>query len=314
MLGLSSHLYCSSRAFAFHHGGFTNSNCLGDRMKNLFDLQAKYEIMNVTGLFRKHPLQSKLKCPMTKTLTFILIIDSLLHISSTKHSIAQVRPVLLLAETISMPVQEVEVILATAMPLGISELTLGIIVALVFGGFVFCIIYGKQCCDSIIWIIETLKMNIGEGAGEKRERSNAESSFEELSKEEIVNIKRQISRVSQQIRAILAEIKQIRKTAGKKALEYSIETASTEYAMKFELKRPEFEKAMKILKAALAEIPEEGVAYKQKVMKWIVKAQEKFEDYSPENFSKKIEAIKARRRAAQSKQARGKQNTKDFSF
>jgi len=243
---------------------------------------------------------------MTRTLTFILIIAFLLHIYSTKHSIAQVRSVLPLAETISIPVQEVEVISATAMPLGISELTVGIIVALVFGGFAFCIIYGKQCCESIIWIIETLEMNLGKGPGEKGERSNAESSVEELSKEEIVKIKRQISRLSQQIRATLAEIKQIRKMAGKKALEDSIETASTEYAMKFELKRPEFEKAMKILKAALAAIPEEGLAYKQKVMKWIVKAQEKFEDYSPENFGKKIEAIKARRRAAQSKQARGK--------
>jgi len=212
--------------------------------------------------------------------------------------------VLLLAETISIPVQETEVISATAMPLGISELTFGIIVALIFGGFVFIIRYGKQCCESIIWIIDTLKMNLGKGAGEKPERSNAESSVEELSKEEIVKIKKRISRLSQQIRAILAEIKQIRKTAGKKALEDSIETASTEYAMKFELKRPDFEKAMKVLKAALAKIPEEGVAYKQKVIKWIAKAQEKFEDYSPENFGKKVEAVKARRRAAQSKQAR----------
>jgi len=36
---------------------------------------------------------------------------------------------------------------------------------------------------------------------------------------------------------------------------------------------------MKVLKVALAKIPEEGVAYKQKVIKWIAKAQEKFEEY-----------------------------------
>jgi uncharacterized coiled-coil protein SlyX len=146
-------------------------------------------------------------------------------------------------------------------------------------------------------------MNLGKGAGEKGERSNAEPSVEELSKE-IVEIKKRIHRLSQQIRAILAEIKQVRKTAAKNALEDSIETASTEYAMKFELKRPDFEKAMNVLKVALTKIPEEGVAYKQEVIKWIAKAQEKFEDYSPENFGKKVEAVKARRRAAQSKQTR----------
>ncbi len=211
--------------------------------------------------------------------------------------------VLLLAETISRPVQETEVISATAMPLGISELTFGIIVALIFGGLIFIIRYGKQYCESIIWIIDILKMNLGKGAGEKGERSNAEPSVEELSKE-IVKIKKQIHRLSQQIRAILAEIKQVRKTAAKNALEDSIEIASTEYAMKFELKRPDFEKAMNVLKVALTKIPEEDVAYKQEVIKWIAKAQGKFEDYSPENFGKKVEAVKARRRAAQSKQTR----------
>jgi len=181
--------------------------------------------------------------------------------------------VLLLAETISIPVQETEVISATAMPLGISELTFGIIVALIFGGLVFIMRYGKQCCESIIWIIDTCKMNLGKGAGEKGERSNAESSVEELSKE-TVKIKKRIHRLSQQIRAILAEIKQVRKTAGKNALEDSIETALTEYAMKFELKRLDFEKEMKVLKVALTKIPEEDVAYKQEVIRWIAKAQE----------------------------------------
>jgi len=203
--------------------------------------------------------------------------------------------------TISMPVQGAEVISTTAVPLGISNLTFGIIVALIFGGFVFIVRYGKQCCESITWIIDTCKMNLGKGAGEKGERSNAESSVEEFSKEEIVEIKEQISRLSLQIKATLAEIKQIRKTAGQKALEDSIKTASTEYAVRFELKRPEFEKAMKVLQVTLAKMPEEVVAYKQNVIKWIAKAQEKFDEYSPDNFVQKIEAVKARRRTAQDK-------------
>ncbi len=213
---------------------------------------------------------------------------------------------------ISMPVQEAEVISTTAIPLGISDLTLGIIVALIFGGFVFIVRYGKQCWESVTWIIETCKMNLGKGAGEKGDRSIAESFVEEFNKEEIVEIKEQISRLSQQIRATLAEIKQIRKTAVKKALEDDIRTASTEYAMKFELKRPEFEKAMKVLQITLAKMPEEGFAYNQKVIEWIAKAQKKFDEYSPENFGQKVEAIKARHRGAQNEQSRGKQNAKDF--
>ena len=203
--------------------------------------------------------------------------------------------------TISMSVQEAEVISTTAIPLGISNLTFGIIVALIFGGLVFIVRYGKQCCESITWIIDTCKMNLSKEAGEKGARSNAESSVEEFSKEEIVEIKEQISKLSQQIRATLAEIKQIRKTAVKEALEDSIKTASTGYAMKFELKRPEFEKAMKVLQVALAKMPEEVVAYKQNLIKWIAKAQEKFDEYSPDNFVQKVEAVKARRRTAQDK-------------
>ena len=181
------------------------------------------------------------------------------------------------------------------MPLGISELTLGIIVALIFGCFIFVVKYGKQCCESIIWIRDILKMNLGNGAGEKVEKSNTEFSVEELSREEIVEIEKQISKLSQQVRAILAELKQIREKACKEALEDNIKTASTEYAMKFELKRPDFEKAMKVLIVTITKIPEEGVVNKQKVIKWIAKAQEKFEDFSPENFSKKVEAVKASR-------------------
>jgi len=213
---------------------------------------------------------------------------------------------------ISMPFQEAEVISATAIPLGISDLAYGIIVALIFGSIIFIVKYGKQCCDNITWIIDICKMNIGKGTGEKEEKTNAESSVEEFSKEEIAEIQEQISILSQQIKAILAEIKQIRKTEVLKAFEDDIKTASTEYAMKFELKRPEYDKAMRILQVTLAKMPEEGVAYNQKVIEWIAKAQKKFGEYSPENFGQKVGAIKARRRRAQNKQARGKQNAKDF--
>ncbi len=86
------------------------------------------------------------------------------------------------------------------------------------------------------------------------------------------------------------------------ALEGDIRTASTEYAMKFELKRPEYDKAMRILQVELANMPEEAVAYHQKVNNWIAKAQEKFNEYSPENFIRKVEAAKARQKSDQNKQ------------
>ncbi len=211
-----------------------------------------------------------------------------------------------------MPFQEAEVISATAIPLGISDLAFGIIVALIFGSIIFVVKYGKQCCDNITWIIDICKMNIGKGTSEKEEKTNAESSVEEFSKEEIAEIKEQISILSQQIKAILAEIKQIRKTEVLKAFEDDIKTASTEYAMKFELKRPEYDKAMRILQVMLAKMPEEGVAYNQKVIEWIAKAQKKFGEYSPENFGQKVKAIKAKHRGAQNEQSRGKQNAKDL--
>ena len=205
--------------------------------------------------------------------------------------------VLPLAETLSIPVQKSEVISATAMPLGISELTLGIIVALIFGCFIFIMKYGKQCCESVIWIRDICKMNLGKGACEKVEKSNTEFSVEELSKEEIAEIKEEISDLSQQIKAILADIKEIRKNQVLKALEDDINTASTEYAMKFELRRPDYDKAMRILQVMLAKMPEEGVAYNQKVIDWIAKAQEKFSEYGPEHFDKKVEAFKAKHRS-----------------
>jgi len=197
---------------------------------------------------------------------------------------------------ISMPFQEAEIISATAVPLGISDLALGMIVALIFGSIIFIVKCGKQCCDNIKWIIDICKMNMGKGIEEKEKKLKAESSVEGLSKEEIEEIKEEISNLSQQIKAILAEIKQIRKTEVLNALEGDINTASTEYAMKFELKRPEYNKAMRILQVMLAKMPEEAVAYNQKVIEWIAKAQKKFGEYSPENFSRKVEAVRAKRR------------------
>lgn len=200
-----------------------------------------------------------------------------------------------------MPFQEAGIISATAITLGISELALGIIVALIFGCILFIVKCGKQCCDNVKWIIDIYKMNKGKGTGGKELVSVAESSAEELSKEEIEEIKEQISILSQQIKATLAEIKQIRKTEALNALEDDIRAASTEYAMKFELKRPEYNKAMRILQVTLAKMPQEAVEYNQKVIEWIAKAQKKFGEYSPENFGRKVEALKAGRRTGQNK-------------
>jgi len=214
--------------------------------------------------------------------------------------------------TISIPFQEAGVISATVMPLGISDLALGMIVALIFGCIIFVVKYGKQCCDSITWIIDINKMNRDKRADDKKQEPVAEPSDEELSKEEIAEIKEDISNLSQQIKTILAEIKQIRKTEALNALENDIRAASTEYAMKFELKRPEYNKAMRILQVTLAKMPEEAVTYNQKVIEWIAKAQKKFGKYSPENFGRKVEAMKAGHKRGQNKQARSKQNPKDF--
>jgi hypothetical protein len=202
---------------------------------------------------------------------------------------------------ISMTVQEAEVISATAIPLGISDLALGIIVALIFGSIILVVKYGKQFCDNIKWIIEICKMNMEKETDHKEQKSNAEFSDEGMSKEEIAEIKEEVSNLSQQIKAILAEIKQIRKIEVLKALEDDVRLASTEYAMKFELKRPEYDKAMRILQVVLAKMPEEAVAYNQKVKNWIAKAQEKFNEYSPENFVRKVEAAKARQSSDQNK-------------
>jgi DNA gyrase/topoisomerase IV subunit A len=201
----------------------------------------------------------------------------------------------------SIPFLEAEIISATDISLGISELALGIIVALIFGCILFIVKCGKQCCDNVKWIIEICKMNAEQGTKEKEQKPIAESSDEELSKEEIAEIKEEISNLSQQIKTTLAEIKKIRKTEALNALENDIRAAATEYAMKFELKRPEYDKAMRILQVTLAKMPEEAVVYNQKIKEWIAKAQKKFNKYSPENFGQKVEAIQAQRRKNQNK-------------
>lgn len=196
----------------------------------------------------------------------------------------------------TMFIEEAEIIPVTAIYLGISDLALGIIIALIFGCVIFIVKCGKQCRDNVKWIIEICKMNFSKGTKEKGEM---ETSVEESDKEKIAETKEEISELSQQIKGILAEIKQIRKTEVMKALEDDIKTALTEYAMKFELRRPEYDKAMKILQVMLANIPEEDIAYHTKVNQWISKAQKKFEEYAPKNFIQKVEAIKARREGAE---------------
>ena len=199
---------------------------------------------------------------------------------------------------ILVPIQEAEIL---ALPLSLSDLTLGIIVALIFGCIIFVVKCGKQCCDNVKWIIDVCKMNMGKETEVKEEKAKVESSGEGLTKEEIKEIKEEISNLSQQIKSALAEIKQIRNTQILNALEGDIRMAATEYAMKFELKRPEYDKAMRILQVELAKMPEEAVAYKQKVTNWIAKAQEKFNECSPEHFIRKVEAAKARHKSNQNK-------------
>ncbi|MBN1804318.1 MAG: hypothetical protein JW837_03620 [Sedimentisphaerales bacterium] len=197
---------------------------------------------------------------------------------------------------ITMLIEETEIISTTVIPLGISNLALGLITALIFGCILFVVTYGRQCCDNIKWIIEVYKMNYGKKPEETtiKGKVKTEVPIEAIDKEEIAEIKEEISELSQQIKGILAEIKQIRNTEIENALE-GIETAPTEYAMKFEIKRIEYDNAMKILQVTLANMPEAAIAYKKKVNDWIDAAEKKFRKYGPENFIKKVQEIKARR-------------------
>jgi len=192
----------------------------------------------------------------------------------------------------------------TSMPLAISNWNFGILTALIFCSIIFVVRYGRQCRDSITWIIDMYrmyKMNTGVETHHKEQRSDVESSVEESSREEIKEIKRQISLLSQQIKAILVEIRKTRRTELLKALKVNANTASTEYGMKFELKRSEFEKAMKVLQVTLAKMPKQAITYRQNTIKWIAKAHKKFDKYSPEKFVQKVEAVKSRCRTTRSK-------------
>jgi len=204
---------------------------------------------------------------------------------------------------ISIFVREAGILSATAIPLGISDLTIGIIVALVFGSVLFVVKCGRQCCDNVKWIIEICKMNYCKKTEEleikgkeTKEKKKTETSVEEIDKEQIAEIKEEISELSQQVKGILAEIKQIRKTEALNAIEDDIQRASTEYAMKFELKRIEYDQAMKILQVELSNMPDQAIAYKMKVNDWISKAHKKFRKYSPEHFHKKVESLRAKRK------------------
>jgi hypothetical protein len=197
-----------------------------------------------------------------------------------------------------VPVWEGKVMLATSIPLAVSNWTFGIVAAIIFGGIMFIVKYGRQCRDTIAWIIETYRRNTYKTMDHKEKNSDIESA-EDLSKEEILEIKRQISTLSQQIKALLIEIKKIRRSEILNALEGDVNTASTEYGMKFELKRSEFEETTKILQDTLERMPEQAMAYRQKTAKWIARAQKIFDKYSPENLVQKFEALKSRHKNTQ---------------
>ena len=190
---------------------------------------------------------------------------------------------------------------ATIVPLAISDWAFGIGATVIFGSIIFIVRYGRQCCDSIAWMIDIFRMSIRVGGRQEEQGSDAGSSVEGFSKEEMADIKGKISILSQQIKAMLVEIKKTRRTELLKALEGDANVASTEYGMKFELKRSEFERAMKIMQVTLAKVPEQAAAYRQNTIKWIANAQKKFDNYSPEKFVQKIEAAKSRRRTTQGK-------------
>jgi hypothetical protein len=201
-------------------------------------------------------------------------------------------------------VVEFILVLATSIPLAISNWALGILAALILGSIIFVVRCGRRCRDSVAWIIDVYrryKTDTGVETRQKTHRSDVESFVEESNTEEIEEIKRQISSLSRQIKAILVEIRKTRRIELLKALKVDANTALTEYGMKFELRRSEFEKAMKVLHVILARMPEQAIAYRQNTIKWIAKAQKKFDEYSPEKFAQKVEAVKSKRRTTQNK-------------
>jgi len=174
----------------------------------------------------------------------------------------------------------------------ISNFTVGICAALVLGGVVFIVRYGRQCCESVVWIMEMCRSAKGPQALQEEQRSDAERPVEELDRDEILELKSEISAGSKQIKAILVEIKKTRDAELMKALEGDANLALTDYGMKWEVKRVEFEKAMRVMEAALSELPEQAVAYRRNTTAWIAKAREKFDKCTPEELARRIKAAK----------------------
>ncbi len=174
--------------------------------------------------------------------------------------------------------------------LAISNLTLGICAALVLGGVVFVVRYGKQCCESVAWIREMCRTAKGQQPLNEEASPDVERPVEELDKEEIAEIKDQISTLSRQIKAILVEIKKMRDAELQNAAEGDPNLVLTEYAMKWEVRRVEFDRAIKALEAVLQRMPKQAVAYRQDTITWIAKARKKLAKCSPEELLRRIKA------------------------
>jgi len=177
----------------------------------------------------------------------------------------------------------------TSIALAVSNLTLGIGAALVLGGVVLFMTYGKQFRESIAWIMEMYRSAKGQQLLEE-ESSNAEGPVEELDKDEIAEIKEQISTLSKQTKSILVDIKKTRDAELLKAIEGDANIVITDYAMKWEFRKAEFDKAVQAMEAATRRMPEQALAYRQDTIAWIARARKKCDKCSPEELVRKIRA------------------------
>lgn len=180
----------------------------------------------------------------------------------------------------------------TNIPLAISNLTLGIGAAFVLGGVILFVKYGRQCRDNIAWIMEMCKNARGAERPDEAQQPDADSSVDELSKVEIDEIQGEISNRSRQVKAILVEIKKMRDAELPNALEGDSNLVLTEYAMKWEVRRVEFEKAIRAMEAAIHRMPGQAVAYRQDTVAWIARARNKLEKCSPEELLRRVKAAK----------------------
>lgn len=176
----------------------------------------------------------------------------------------------------------------TNIALAVSNLTLGIGAALVLGGVVLFMTYGKQFRESIAWIMEMYRSAKGQQLRE--ESPNAEGPVEELDKDEIAEIKEQISTLSKQIKSILVDIKKTRDAELLTAIEGDANIVITDYAMKWEFRKAEFDKAVQAMEAAMRRMPEQALAYRQDTIAWIARARKKCDKCSPEELVRKIRA------------------------